>query len=186
MTLPRRDRHVFTPARISVRELLASQAAISLENARLYTELQLSEDRWRNLFESAPVGVTLTGSDGRYVAANQTYERHPSHGSSHRPQKGADSVSRPRRTRPCAGCGRGYRPGARSSKRTVDTCGYPPARRMALPSTSPSPSRSRCSVAAQATRSVEWSRCTASGQFRCQRRDSSPRPQPWRVAINSK
>ena len=28
--------HVFTPARIAVLELLASQAAISLENARLY------------------------------------------------------------------------------------------------------------------------------------------------------
>ena len=65
--------HVFTPARISVLELLASQAAISLENARLYTELQVSEDRWRNLFESVPVGVTLTGPDGRYVAANRTF-----------------------------------------------------------------------------------------------------------------
>src|SRR6202790_1030358 len=32
--------HVFTPARISVLELLASQAAISLENARLYNDLQ--------------------------------------------------------------------------------------------------------------------------------------------------
>jgi GAF domain-containing protein len=32
--------HVFTPARISVLELLASQAAISLENARLYSDLQ--------------------------------------------------------------------------------------------------------------------------------------------------
>src|SRR3984957_2058829 len=32
--------HVFTPARISVLELLASQAAISLENARLYSNLQ--------------------------------------------------------------------------------------------------------------------------------------------------
>jgi PAS domain S-box-containing protein len=67
--------HVFTPARISVLELLASQAAISLENARLYTELQVSEDRWRNLFESVPVGVTLTGADGRYVAVNQTFQR---------------------------------------------------------------------------------------------------------------
>jgi PAS domain S-box-containing protein len=65
--------HVFTPARISVLELLASQAAISLENARLYTDLQVSEERWRNLFESVPVGVTLTGPDGRYVAANQTF-----------------------------------------------------------------------------------------------------------------
>src|SRR5262249_8261762 len=32
--------HVFTPARIAVLQLLASQAAISLENARLYTDLQ--------------------------------------------------------------------------------------------------------------------------------------------------
>jgi len=34
--------HVFTPARISILELLASQAAISLENARLYGELTVS------------------------------------------------------------------------------------------------------------------------------------------------
>jgi PAS domain S-box-containing protein len=67
--------HVFTPARISVLELLSSQAAISLENAQLYTELQMSEDRWRNLFENVPVGVALTGSDGRYVAANQTFQK---------------------------------------------------------------------------------------------------------------
>jgi GAF domain-containing protein len=39
--------HVFTSARISVLELLASQAAISLENARLYAELQLSEEELR-------------------------------------------------------------------------------------------------------------------------------------------
>jgi PAS domain S-box-containing protein len=35
--------HVFTPARISVLKLLASQAAISLENASLYSDLQRSE-----------------------------------------------------------------------------------------------------------------------------------------------
>jgi len=34
--------HVFTPARIAVLELLAAQAAISLENARLYANLQTS------------------------------------------------------------------------------------------------------------------------------------------------
>src|ERR1700722_6968291 len=31
--------HVFSPARIAILQLLASQAAISLENARLYTDL---------------------------------------------------------------------------------------------------------------------------------------------------
>ena len=67
--------HVFTPSRTSLLELLASQAAISLDNARLYDELTMSEERWRNLFECAPVGVTLVGSDRRYVAANPAFQR---------------------------------------------------------------------------------------------------------------
>jgi PAS domain S-box-containing protein len=66
---------VFTPARISILELLASQAAISLENARLYGELTMSEERWRKLFESVPVGVNMVGLDKRYVAANPAFQR---------------------------------------------------------------------------------------------------------------
>ncbi len=67
--------HVFTPARISLLELLASQAAISLENARLYGELTMTEERWRKLFESVPVGVVLVGSDRRYIAANPAFQK---------------------------------------------------------------------------------------------------------------
>jgi PAS domain S-box-containing protein len=67
--------HVFTPARISLLELLASQAAISLENARLYGELTMSEERWRNLFESVPVGVYLIDLRRRYVAVNPAFQR---------------------------------------------------------------------------------------------------------------
>ena len=66
---------VFTPARIAVLKLLASQAAISLENARLYAELTASGERWRKLFESVPVGVALLGSDRRYVAANPALQK---------------------------------------------------------------------------------------------------------------
>jgi PAS domain S-box-containing protein len=66
---------VFTPARIAVLKLLASQAAISLENARLYGELTMSEERWRNLFESVPVGVNMVGLDKRFVAANPAFQR---------------------------------------------------------------------------------------------------------------
>jgi PAS domain S-box-containing protein len=80
--------HVFTPARIAVLKLLSSQAAISIETARLYGELinenrdrqkaevalRASEERWRNLFEYIPVGVALTNSRGRYFAANPAFE----------------------------------------------------------------------------------------------------------------
>jgi PAS domain S-box-containing protein len=66
---------VFTPTRIAVLKLLASQAAISLENARLYGELTTSEERWRNLFETVPVGVSTIGSDQRYVSANPAFQR---------------------------------------------------------------------------------------------------------------
>jgi len=44
--------YAFTPARISVLKLLSSQAAISLENARLYAEL-MSENRDRKRAEAA-------------------------------------------------------------------------------------------------------------------------------------
>ena len=67
--------HVFTPARISVLELLSSQAAVSLDNARLYSDLRMSEERWRNLFENVPVGVALIGPDGRYVETNPAFRK---------------------------------------------------------------------------------------------------------------
>ena len=41
--------HVFTPARIAVLKLLASQAAISLENTRLYRDLEERERRYREV-----------------------------------------------------------------------------------------------------------------------------------------
>jgi predicted ATPase/signal transduction histidine kinase len=52
--------HVFTPARSAVLRLLASQAAISLENALLYADLQRSEQRYRHLFSETPVGLWQT------------------------------------------------------------------------------------------------------------------------------
>src|SRR5882762_528487 len=51
--------HVFTPSRISVLELLASQAAISLENARLYDDLREREARIRRLVDSNIIGIVI-------------------------------------------------------------------------------------------------------------------------------
>jgi PAS domain S-box-containing protein len=65
--------HVFTPSRISVLELLASQAAISLENARLYSDLQEREARIRRLVDSNIIGVVIWDVQGRIIDANQAF-----------------------------------------------------------------------------------------------------------------
>jgi PAS domain S-box-containing protein len=65
--------HVFTPARISVLELLASQAAISLENARLYNDLGEREARIRRLVDSNIIGIVIWDVEGRIIEANQAF-----------------------------------------------------------------------------------------------------------------
>src|SRR3981189_911791 len=65
--------HVFTPARISVLELLASQAAISLENARLYNDLREREARIRRLVDSKIIGIVIWAFRGRIIESNQAF-----------------------------------------------------------------------------------------------------------------
>jgi PAS domain S-box-containing protein len=65
--------HVFTPTRISVLELLASQAAISLENARLYSDLEEREARIRRLVDANIIGVVIWDVQGRIIDANQAF-----------------------------------------------------------------------------------------------------------------
>ena len=64
---------VFTAARISVLELLASQAAISLENARLYNDLREREGRIRRLVDSNIIGIIIWDFKGRIIEANQAF-----------------------------------------------------------------------------------------------------------------
>ncbi|MDI1442592.1 AAA family ATPase [Polyangium sp. 6x1] len=80
---------VFTADRISMLELLASQSAISLENARLYTQLQQEnserkraeqalrerEARIRRLVDSNIVGISFWDLDGRITDANDEFLR---------------------------------------------------------------------------------------------------------------
>jgi PAS domain S-box-containing protein len=67
--------HVFTPARISVLELLASQAAISLENAHLYNDLQEREAKIRRLVDANIIGIFIWELGGRFLDANDTFLR---------------------------------------------------------------------------------------------------------------
>jgi PAS domain S-box-containing protein len=65
--------HVFTPARVAVLEVLASQAAISLENARLFNDLREREARIRRLVDSNIVGIVIWDIHGRIIEANQAF-----------------------------------------------------------------------------------------------------------------
>ncbi|MDY6968090.1 MAG: AAA family ATPase [Spirochaetota bacterium] len=74
--------NAFTQDRVEVLRLLAAQAAISLENAKLIDDikkadelLRESELRYRILFESAPMGIGLSTFDGRVIACNDALSR---------------------------------------------------------------------------------------------------------------
>jgi len=66
---------VFTEQRVEVLALLASQAAISIENARLYADLQLTQDEYRALYENAIEGLFRINPDGILLSANPTLAR---------------------------------------------------------------------------------------------------------------
>lgn len=65
--------HVFTTDRIAVLKLLASQAAVSLENARLYGELEEREARIRRLVDSSVIGIVIWDLNGRLIDANDAF-----------------------------------------------------------------------------------------------------------------
>jgi PAS domain S-box-containing protein len=67
--------HVFTPARVSVLKLLASEAATSLENNLLYRELQEREAQIRRLVDANIVGIFMYNLDGRILEANDAFLR---------------------------------------------------------------------------------------------------------------
>jgi PAS domain S-box-containing protein len=67
--------HVFTPDRARLLELLGSQAAISLENTRLYGDLQEREAKVRRLVDSNIIGICIFDIDGRVIEANEAFLR---------------------------------------------------------------------------------------------------------------
>ncbi|WP_409241706.1 AAA family ATPase [Bradyrhizobium sp. CB1015] len=66
---------VFTPARMVVLTLLASQAAISIENASLYRELAEREARIRRLVDANIIGIFVWDRDDRIIDANEAFLR---------------------------------------------------------------------------------------------------------------
>ena len=65
--------HVFTPTRIAVLKLLASQAAISLENTRLYRDLEEREAKIRRLVDANIIGIFIWNLEGEIIEANEAF-----------------------------------------------------------------------------------------------------------------
>jgi PAS domain S-box-containing protein len=66
---------VFAPARTAVLKLLASQAAISLENSHLYRDLAEREAKIRRLVDANIIGIFIYDLDGRILEANDAFLR---------------------------------------------------------------------------------------------------------------
>jgi PAS domain S-box-containing protein len=63
----------FATARIAVVKLLASQAAIALENARLYRDLAEREAKIRRLVDANIIGIFISRREGDIVEANDAF-----------------------------------------------------------------------------------------------------------------
>jgi PAS domain S-box-containing protein len=66
---------VFTPERVTVLKVLASQAAISLENTRLYRDLEDREGKIRRLVDANIIGIFVGDLEGRILEANDAFLR---------------------------------------------------------------------------------------------------------------
>jgi len=64
---------VFTPERITVLKVLASQAAISLENTRLYRDLEDREGKIRRLVDANIIGIFIWDLAGSILEANDAF-----------------------------------------------------------------------------------------------------------------
>ena len=60
----------FTPERLAVLRMLSAQAAISIDHARTYAELEASERKYRTLFEDSRDAIFVARADGRIVDFN--------------------------------------------------------------------------------------------------------------------
>jgi PAS domain S-box-containing protein len=67
--------HAFTPARMAILKLLASEAAISMENARLYRDLAEREGRIRRLVDANIIGIVISDVNGQILEANDAFLR---------------------------------------------------------------------------------------------------------------
>ncbi|MEG4963702.1 MULTISPECIES: AAA family ATPase [unclassified Microcoleus] len=61
----------FTPERVELLKVLSGQAAISIQNSKLYTEVRENESRLAQFLEAIPVGVSVLDASGKPYYSNR-------------------------------------------------------------------------------------------------------------------
>jgi len=65
----------FTPEKLSIIELMTSQAAISIENAALYSALSSSEERYRTIFQNTGTAMMFIEDDMTISMSNKEFHK---------------------------------------------------------------------------------------------------------------
>ena len=63
------------PRRLFIFRIFAARAAAELGRLRAERRLRDSEQRYRDLYDEAPIAYLSTGTDGRFQSANRTAAR---------------------------------------------------------------------------------------------------------------
>jgi signal transduction histidine kinase/CheY-like chemotaxis protein len=66
---------VFTPDRLEVIQLLSTQAAIALTNARLYTQVRSTQNRLNKFLNAIPLGISVHDAKGQIIYTNQVAQQ---------------------------------------------------------------------------------------------------------------
>jgi PAS domain S-box-containing protein len=62
------------PRDVSILRIFAARAGVELERQRAGEALRKSEERFRTLFASAPIGITINNAEGRFIQVNQAFQ----------------------------------------------------------------------------------------------------------------
>ncbi|MEG5000724.1 AAA family ATPase [Microcoleus sp. B4-D4] len=66
---------VFTSDRLELIKLLSTQAAIALTNARLYTQVQSTQNRLNKFLNAIPLGISVHDAKGQIIYTNQVAQQ---------------------------------------------------------------------------------------------------------------
>ncbi|HWP82414.1 MAG TPA: PAS domain S-box protein [Bacteroidota bacterium] len=63
----------FSEDEFRLTQLFVGYAASAIENAQLFEQIKVSEEKYRNIFDFAPVGIYQAQPDGKIITANRTF-----------------------------------------------------------------------------------------------------------------